>query len=48
LYSLKEAAHLEDLGMEGGMLLKYFLNKYVIRVWAGFEWDRTYPKGELL
>jgi hypothetical protein len=31
---------LEHLGVDGRIILKWFLEKYYVRVWAAFSWSR--------
>jgi hypothetical protein len=38
--NLKERNHLEDLGVDGSMTLKYTLNKQDARFWTSFIWLR--------
>jgi hypothetical protein len=37
---LKGADHLEDLGVDGRIILEWSLGKYVRKVWTGFIWLR--------
>ena len=36
LKALKEGDHLEDVGVDGGLVLKWILKKYAERVWIVF------------
>ena len=36
--NLEERNHLEDLSVDGSIILKWTLNKEGVRVWAGFNW----------
>jgi hypothetical protein len=47
LENLKRSCHLESLGANR-MLLKWILEKYVMRRWSGFIWLRTGNNGGLL
>jgi hypothetical protein len=40
LGNLKGRAHLEDIGKDGRIILKYILDKLCGRVWTGFIWFR--------
>jgi hypothetical protein len=35
----------EDLSVDGRIILKWILNKYGVRVWAGFIWLRIGSSG---
>jgi len=39
--NLKERYHLEDLGIDRRIILKWILNKLDWRVWSGLIWLRT-------
>ena len=48
LENLKERDNLEDLGLDGSIILKYFLNKYDARGCTGLIWLRIGTIGGLL
>jgi hypothetical protein len=39
---------LDDLEVDGRIILKWILNKKIVRVWDGFFWLRICSSGELL
>jgi hypothetical protein len=41
LENLKVRDHLEDLGVDGKIILEWILGKYGERVWNRFVWLRT-------
>jgi hypothetical protein len=46
--NLKERDHLEDLDVDGRMILKLILKKSVSNVWAGLIWLGIGTSGRLL
>jgi hypothetical protein len=48
LYTLKEACHLEDLGVDGWITLKRILRNRDGRKWIGCMWFRLDTGGGLL
>jgi hypothetical protein len=46
--SLKGRGHLEDLGIEEMIILKFILRNWGLRVWIGFIWLRIWTNGGLL
>jgi hypothetical protein len=45
---LKRRYHLEDVGVDGRMILKLILGKYGLGVWIGLIWHRIRTSGGLL
>jgi hypothetical protein len=46
--NLTGRGHKEDLGVDGRIVLKWILEKWGGKVWAGFIWFRTETSGRLL
>jgi hypothetical protein len=46
--NLKKSDHLEDVGLDGRIILKYILKKQDERAWTGFTWFRMGRNGVLL
>jgi hypothetical protein len=46
--NLKEGVHLEDLVIDGKIILKFNLKKRGGKVWTGFTWLRRETSVELL
>jgi hypothetical protein len=46
--NLKKRDNLQDLGVDGSIILKLVMNTYYGRVWTGFIWLRTHKSGEVL
>jgi hypothetical protein len=46
--NLKEGDHLEDLVIDGKIVLKFNLQKWGGKLWTGFTWLRRETSGELL
>ena len=46
--NLKEEDHLEDLVIDGKIILKFNFKKWGGKVWTGFTWLRRGTSGELL
>jgi hypothetical protein len=44
----KEGDHLESLGIDGRIILKYVLKEYGWEVWTGFTWPMIGSGGGLL
>jgi len=45
--NLKKRDNLQDLGVDGSMILKLVMNTYCSRVWIRFIWLRTQESGEV-
>jgi hypothetical protein len=45
---LMEGAHLKDVGVDGRIILKYILKKWVREAWTGLIWLRIGTGGGLL
>jgi hypothetical protein len=45
---IKARDHLEDLDVDGNIILKLILNKYGARVWTGFIWLRIGTSDQFL
>ena len=48
LGNLRERDHLEHLGIDGGIILKWILKKYYGRIQTGYMWHGTETSGGLL
>jgi len=48
LESLKERDHMEDVGVDGRIVLKWIWVKWGGKVWTGFIWLRIGKIGRLL
>jgi hypothetical protein len=46
--NLKKRDNLQDLGVDGSIILKLVMNTYYGRLWTGFIWLRTQKSGEVL
>jgi hypothetical protein len=46
--NLKKRDNLQDLGVDGSIILKLVTNTYSGRVWTGFNWLRTKKSVEVL
>jgi hypothetical protein len=43
--NLKGRDHLEDLGVDGKIMLEWIIGKYCRRLWTGFIWLRIVVSG---
>ena len=48
VWELEEGDHLEDLGVDGRLILKYTFRKWDGRAWTGSSWLRIGTGGEHL
>jgi hypothetical protein len=46
--NLTERGFLDDTGVYGGMMLKWVLEKCVVKLWMGFKWLKIQLYGILL
>jgi len=46
--TLNERGHLEDIRLDGRIILKYILKKCCGMAWTGFIWPRTGASGGIL
>jgi hypothetical protein len=46
--NMKERGQLEDLGMEGRIIIKCLLGRWDEKAWTGFIWVRIETSGGLL
>jgi hypothetical protein len=42
-----EGYHMEDLGIDGNIILEWILRKYVVRVWTGYICLRKGTSGRI-
>jgi hypothetical protein len=47
LQNMKGRDHLEDLGVDGKIILEWFLGKYGMKLWTGCIWVRIGTSGGL-
>jgi hypothetical protein len=47
LQTCKERGHLGDLNIDGRIILKWLIKKYVVRMWTDFMWLRIGSSGSL-
>jgi len=45
---MQRKTNLEDLGIDGWIILEWILKKYVVKVWTRFNWLRRETSGRLL
>jgi len=45
--NLKKRDSLQDLGVDGSIILKFVMNTCCRRVWTGFIWLRVQKSGEV-
>jgi hypothetical protein len=43
-----ETSHMRDLGVYGGMILKFITEKWGVMMWTGFKWLRIGTSDVLL
>jgi hypothetical protein len=48
LENLKERDHLEDIGIDGKVILEWILGKWDGKEWSGYIWLRIGTTGRLL
>jgi hypothetical protein len=48
LKALNRESSFEELSIDGGVILKFIINEYGKRVWAGFIWPAVGTGGRLL